>query len=103
LSPATPLLHYDFFTEWLASAIPAEGAPIMTLIDLTIPKWRKLYEAAVLETDPKLVKPKALLAEEAVKWRLNELNGDANTHEEKAALTRTLQGLKCLKETEWVE
>jgi hypothetical protein len=38
-----------------------------------------------------------------VKWRLNELNGDANTHEEKAALTRTLQGLKCLQETEWAE
>ena len=75
----------------------------MSLIDLTIPKWRKLYEAAVLETNPKLVKPKALLAEEAVKWRLNELNGDADTHEEKAALARTLQGLKCLKETEWAE
>jgi hypothetical protein len=75
----------------------------MSLIDLTIPKWRKLYEAAVLETNPKLVKPKALLAEEAVKWRLNELNGDTGTHEEKAALTRTLQGLKCLKETDWAE
>jgi hypothetical protein len=87
----------------LLSAIPAEGALTISLIDLTIPKWRKLYETAVLETNPKLVKPKALLAEEAVKWRLNELNGDTGTHEEKASLTRTLQGLKCLKETEWAE
>jgi hypothetical protein len=79
----------------------------MSLIDvtvpLTVPKWRKLYEDAVLETNPKLVKPKAIVAEEAVKWRLNELNGDPDTHEERAALARTLQGLKCLKETDWAE
>jgi hypothetical protein len=75
----------------------------MSLSKLAVPKWRKLYEAAVLETDPKLVKLKAVVAEDAVKWRLNELNGSADSHEEKAALERTLQGLKCLKETEWAE
>ena len=75
----------------------------MSLSKLAVPKWRKLYEAAVLETDPKLVKLKAVVAEDAVKWRLNELNDSADSHEEKAALERTLQGLKCLKETEWAE
>jgi hypothetical protein len=73
----------------------------MSLSELTVPKWRKLYEAAVLETNPKLIKLKAVLAEDAAKWRLNELNGSPDSHEEKAALVRSLQGLKCLKETEW--
>jgi hypothetical protein len=68
-----------------------------------VPKWRKLYETAVLETNPKLLRQRAVEAEEAVTFRLNELNGSADSHDEKAALTRTQQGLKCLKETEWAE
>jgi hypothetical protein len=75
----------------------------MTLSELTIPKWRKLYEAAVLETNPKLIKHRAIEAEEAAELRLKELNGGRNSHEEKAALARSLQGIKCLKETEWAE
>jgi hypothetical protein len=75
----------------------------MSLSALTVPTWRKLYEAAVLETNPKLVKHKAIEAEEAAKLRQDELNGSADSQEEKAALARTLQGLKCLKETEWAE
>jgi hypothetical protein len=75
----------------------------MSLSELTVPKWRKLYEAAVLETNPKLVKHKAIEAEEAAELRLKKLNGSANSHEEKAAVARSLQGIKCLKETEWAE
>ena len=73
----------------------------MSLSELEVQKWRKLYEAAVLETNPKLVKRTAVKAEEAAELRLNELNGSGNSHEEKAALARSLQGLKCLRETEW--
>jgi hypothetical protein len=73
----------------------------MSLSELEVPKWRKLYEAAVLEIDSKLVKDRAIEAEEAAELRLNELNGSVDSHEEKAALVRSLQGLKCLQETEW--
>jgi len=75
----------------------------VSVIENEIPKWRKLYSIAVLETNPKLIRPRAVEAEEAVKLRQNELNGSADSHEEKAALARTLQGLKCLKETPWAE
>jgi hypothetical protein len=73
----------------------------MSLSELKVPKWRKLYEVAVLETDPKLVKRRAIAAEEAAELRLNELDSSVDSHEEKAALARSLQGLKCLKETDW--
>ena len=75
----------------------------MSVNENELPKWQKLYSIAVLETNPKLIKRRATEAEEAVKLRQNELNGSLDSHEENAALARTLQGLKCLKETEWAE
>jgi hypothetical protein len=75
----------------------------MTLIEEQLPKWRKLYEIAVLETNPKLLKLRATEAEEAVKLRQKELRGSPDSHEEKAALERSLQGLKSLNATEWAK
>jgi hypothetical protein len=75
----------------------------MSVNENELPKWQKLYSIAVLETNPKLVKQRAREAEDAVKLRQNELNGSLDSHGEKAALYKSLEGLKCLKETEWAE
>jgi hypothetical protein len=75
----------------------------MTLIEEELPNWRKLYEIAVLETNPKLPKLRATEAEEAVKLRQNELSGSLDSHEEKAALERSMQGLKSLQAAEWAK
>jgi hypothetical protein len=70
------------------------------LSENNIPKRRKLYEAAVLETEPALLKKRAIEAENSVLLRMEELEGSADHHDEREALTRTVTALQvCATQT----
>ena len=66
---------------------------------LKYPIWR----AAVIETNPKLVKQKIAGAEQAAMLRLKQLQNSADHHHELIALTDALTALKILAETAWAE
>jgi hypothetical protein len=70
----------------------------MSDIVLKYPSWQKPYRAAVIETNPKLLKQKIAAAEQAAKLRLKELENSADHHEELIALTDALTALKILAE-----
>jgi hypothetical protein len=70
----------------------------MSDIVLKYPSWQKPYRAAVIETNPKLLKQKIAAAEQAAKLRLKELENSADHHEELVALTDALTALKILAE-----
>jgi hypothetical protein len=71
-----------------------------TMSDIAVkyPSWQKPYRAAVIETNPKLLKQKIAAAEQAAKLRLQELENSADHHEELIALTDALTALKILAE-----
>ena len=68
---------------------------------LKYPIWQEPYRAAVIETNPKLVKQKIAGAEQAAMLRLKQLQNSADHHHELIALTDALTALKILAETTW--
>jgi hypothetical protein len=70
---------------------------------LKYPIWQEPYRAAVIETNPKLVKQKIAGAEQAAMLRLKQLQNSADHHHELIALTDALTALKILAETNWAE
>ncbi len=72
-------------------------------IDLKYPIWQEPYRAAVIETNPKLLKQKIAGAERAAILRLKQLQNSADNHHELIALTDALTALKILGETIWAE
>jgi hypothetical protein len=64
-----------------------------------LPKWEKLYEAAVLETDRSKLKSRIKDAQSAIDARLRELEtGAANLPDEYQALRKAKQRLQALRE-----
>jgi hypothetical protein len=70
---------------------------------LKYPTWREPYRAAVIETNPKLLKQKISTAQQAAILRLKQLENSADHHHELIALTDALAALKILGETIWAE
>jgi len=59
-------------------------------------EWRKLYVAAILETDNAQLKARLERAEDAINSRLQELDGDG-ANEEKAELADACHGINVLR------
>ena len=70
-------------------------------IVLKYPIWQEPYRAAVIETNPKLLKQKIAGAQQAAILRLKQLQNSADNHHELTALTDALTALKILGETIW--
>ena len=70
---------------------------------LKYPTWQEPYRAAVIETNPKLLKLKIAGAEQAAISRLKELEDSSDHHEERVGLTDALTALKILGESIWAE
>jgi hypothetical protein len=70
---------------------------------LKYPIWQEPYRAAVIETNPKLLKQKIAGAEQAAILRLRQLQNSADHHHELIALTDALTALKILAETTWAD
>jgi hypothetical protein len=70
---------------------------------LKYPTWQEPYRAAVIETNPKLLKLKISGAEQAAILRFKELENSRDHHEERVALTDALTALKILRESNWAE
>jgi hypothetical protein len=70
---------------------------------LKYPTWQQPYRAAVIETNPKLLKQKISGAQQAVIFRLKQVENSADHHHELIALTDALTALKILAETTWAE
>jgi hypothetical protein len=70
---------------------------------LKYPIWQEPYRAAVIETNPKLLKHKISNAEQAAILRFKQLENRADHHHELIALTDGLTALKILGETIWAE
>jgi hypothetical protein len=71
----------------------------MSDVVLKYPTWQEPYRAAILETNPNLLKHKIAAAEQAVTLRFKELENSANRREERLALTDALTALKILRES----
>ena len=63
------------------------------------PSWQAPYRAAILETNPNVLKQKIAAAEQAAKLRLKELENSADRREERIALTDALTTLRILGES----
>ena len=72
-------------------------------IVLKYPIWQEPYRATVIEANPKLLKQKIALAEQAAVLRLKQLENSTDHHHELTALTDALTALKILAETTWPE
>jgi hypothetical protein len=70
---------------------------------LKYPTWQEPYRAAVIEANPKLLRDKIAVAEQAAILRLKQLKKSAEHHHEIAALTDVLAALRILRETTWAE
>jgi hypothetical protein len=70
---------------------------------LKYPTWQEPYRAAVIETNPKLLKQKISGAQQAAILRFKELQNSSDHHAELRALTDALTALKILAETTWAE
>jgi hypothetical protein len=71
----------------------------MSDIVLKYPSWQAPYRAAVIETNPKLLKQKITVAEQAVNLRFKQLENSAADRDERMALTDALTALKILGES----
>jgi hypothetical protein len=65
--------------------------------------WQEPYRAAVIETNPKLLKLKIAGAEQSAILRFKELENSSDHHAELRALTDALTALKILTETTWAD
>jgi len=72
-------------------------------IVLKYPSWQEPYRAAVVETNPKLLKQRIAGAERAAILRLKQLENSTDHPHELTALTDALTALKILAETTWAE
>ena len=70
-------------------------------IVLKYPIWQEPYRAAVIETNPKLLKQKIASAQQAAMSRLKQIDNGTDHHHELMALTDALTALKLLAETSW--
>ena len=70
-------------------------------IVLKYPIWQEPYRAAVIETNPKLLKQKIASAQQAAMLRLRQIDKQTDHHHELTALTDALTALKLLAETSW--
>ena len=70
-------------------------------VALKYPTWQEPYRAAVIETNPKLLRLKIAGAEQAAILRFKELENSPDHHEERVALTDALTALKILGESDW--
>ena len=70
---------------------------------LNYPIQQEPYRAAVIETNPKLLKHKISNAQQAAILRFKQLENSAVHHHELIALTDALTALKILGETIWAE
>jgi len=70
---------------------------------LKYPIWQEPYRAAVIESNPRLLKQKIACAQQAVILRFKELENGSDHHAELRALTDALSALKILAETTWAE
>jgi hypothetical protein len=73
----------------------------MRNVVLKYPTWQEPYRAAVIETNPKLLKQKISTAQQAAILRLKQLENGAERHHELTAITDALSALKILAETTW--
>jgi hypothetical protein len=80
-------------SAWLVG--PRRGKNTMSDIVLKYPNWQEPYRAAVIETNPKLLKQKIAVAEQVAKLRFKELE-----NEKRVALTDVLSALKILEESD---
>jgi hypothetical protein len=80
-----------------------EGTPSVRDVVLKYPTWQEPYRAAVIEANPKLLKQKIAVAEQAIILRLKQLENSTDHHHELIALTDALAALKILAETTWAE
>ena len=71
-------------------------------IVLKYPIWQEPYRAAVIETNPKLLKQKIAGAQRAAILRLKQLENSTDP-DELTALTDALTPLKILAETVWAD
>jgi hypothetical protein len=71
----------------------------MSDIVLKYPSWQAPYRAAVIATNPKLLKQKITVAEQAVNLRFKQLENSAADRDERMALTDALTALKILGES----
>ena len=76
--------------------------PMKDLV-LKYPTSQEPYRAAVIETNPKLLKQKISGAQQAAILRFKELENSSDHHAELRALTDALTALKILAETTWAE
>jgi len=72
-------------------------------IVLKYPIWQEPYRAAVTEANPKLLRDRIAVAEQAAILRLKQLESSADHHREVIALTDALAALKILGEIIWAE
>jgi len=70
---------------------------------LKYPTWQAPYRAAVIETNPKLLKQRISGAQEAAMSRLKTIENSTDHYAELRALTDALTALKILAETTWAE
>ena len=70
---------------------------------LKYPRWQEPYRAAVIETNPTLLKQKISGAQQAVVLRFKDLQNSSDHHAELRALTDALTALKILAETTWAD
>jgi hypothetical protein len=80
-----------------------EGTPSVRDAVLKYPIWQEPYRAAVIEANPKLLKQKIALAEQAAILRLKQLENSTDHHHELTALIDALSALEILRETIWAE
>jgi hypothetical protein len=72
-------------------------------IVLKYPIWQEPYRAAVIETNPKLLKQKIASARQSAILRLKQLENSISRNHELTALTDALAALEILAETTWAE
>jgi hypothetical protein len=70
---------------------------------LKYPTWQEPHRAAVIETNPKLLRQKISGAQQAAILRFKELENSSDHHGELRALTDALTALKILAETSWAD
>jgi len=62
------------------------------------PQWKQLYQAAILETDIRLLPHRIVMAESAISHRINELDCNPdNAFGERDALANACVMLRCLR------
>jgi hypothetical protein len=76
-----------------------------TVLDIVLkyPIWQEPCRAAVIEANPKLLRDKIAVAEQAAILRVKQQETGADHHGEVIALTYALAELKILEETIWAE